>query len=601
MSIPLNEPMTRTVFPFRLPLGRTTQLRPTPRSLMMCVSQSGTRFSIHLLRFSMISIALSLFCSLFPPPETGALELDEFTIAELQEGMQKGTYSARLIVETYLTRVEEIDKKGPELRSYLEINPDALAIAEQLDQERRNGHVRGPLHGIPVLVKDNIETGDLLQTTAGSYALEGVGGTHDAYIVTKLREAGAVIIGKANMSEWAYFRSTRASSGWSARGGQTRNPYILSRNPCGSSSGSAVAVAANLVMVAIGTETDGSITCPASANSIVGIKPTVGLLSRTGIIPVAPTQDTPGPMARTVSDAALLLGAMTGIDTQDVKTEESRGHSYTDYTPFLQLDGLRGARIGIARNYFGYHEQLDSLINEAIKVMKQQGAVIQDPANVETAGQFGDAELTVLLYEFKNNFEAYLRKRSPHGPQSIKDIMTFNEQHRAMELPYFQQEIFAMADNVGSLRDEAYREARQHSYRLAATEGIDATLKRHNLNAIVGPTFGPAFPIDLTLGDHIVPPWKGPQWLPSAPAVAGYPHISVPVGYISEIPVGISFIGGAFSEPTLIKIAYAFEQATQHRKSPDFLHKRSGPLTFLNLKDDRIWKFDILIRIREGL
>ena len=301
-------------------------------------------------------------------------ELEEVTIADLQEGMRTGTYSARSIVEIYLRRVKEIDIKGPTLRSYLEINPDALTIADQLDLERREGRVRSPLHGIPVLVKDNIETADKLQTTAGSYALDGVGGTRDSFMAKKLREAGAVIIGKANMSEWAYFRSTRASSGWSARGGQTRNPYILTRNPCGSSSGSAVAVAANLVTLAVGTETDGSITCPASANSIVGIKPTVGLISRTGIIPVAPSQDTAGPMARTVSDAALLLGALTGIDTQDPRTEESRGKSYSDYTQFLQRDGLRGARIGIARNYFGYHEQLDALIDRAIEVMKNQGA-----------------------------------------------------------------------------------------------------------------------------------------------------------------------------------------------------------------------------------
>lgn len=334
-----------------------------------------------------------------------------------------------------------------------------------------------------------------------------------------------------------------------------------------------MAVAANLVTVAIGTETDGSITCPASANSIVGIKPTVGLISRAGIIPVAPSQDTAGPMARTVSDAALLLGALTGMDSQDPRTEESREKSYSDYTQFLQRDGLRGARIGIARNYFGYHEQLDALIDRAIDIMKTQGAVIIDPANVETAGQFGDAEFTVLLYEFKNYFEAYLRKRSSLGPQSLKDLIEFNKQHRAIEMPYFEQEIFEMADPIGPLTDEAYLMARQQSYRLAATEGIDATLQKYHLDVIVGPTFGPAFLTDLTLGDHIVPPWKGPQWLPSAPAVSGYPHISVPAGYVSGIPVGISFFGGTFTEPTLIKIAYAFEQATQYRRSPEFVRQ----------------------------
>ena len=519
----------------------------------------------------LFTIAFTLSCIIIPPSGTQAFELDELAIADLQEGMRTGTYTSRSIVQAYLARVEEIDKKGPTLRSYLEVNPDALAIADQRDQERQEGHVRGPLHGIPVLVKDNIETGDTMQTTAGSYALAGISGTNDAYIVKKLREAGAVIIGKANMSEWAYFRSTRASSGWSARGGQTKNPYILTRNPCGSSSGSAVAVAANLVTVAIGSETDGSIVCPASANSIVGIKPTVGLISRTGIIPVSPSQDTAGPMARTVADAALLLGALTGIDQTDPRTEESRGKSYSDYTQFLQRNGLRGARVGIARNYFGYHEKLDDLINESVKVMRQHGAIIIDPTDVETAGQFGDFELTVLLFEFKNHFEEYLRKRSSLGPQSLKDLMAFNNNHRTIEMPYFEQEIFEMADQKGPLTDKVYLEARQQSYRLAATEGIDATLKKYRLDAIVGPTFGPAFLIDLTLGDHIVPPWTGPQWLASAPAVAGYPHISVPAGYIFNIPVGISFIGGAFSEPTLLKIAYAFEQATKHRQPPLFL------------------------------
>ena len=518
-----------------------------------------------------IPFALMFFFVLCSTSVTYALDLEELTITDLQEGMRTERYSARTIVQAYLKRVEKIDKHGPTLRSYLEVNPDALAIAEQLDRERREGRVRGPLHGIPVLVKDNIETGDKLQTTAGSFALEGVPGTHDAFLVKKLREAGAVIIGKANMSEWAYFRSTHASSGWSARGGQTKNPYILSRNPCGSSSGSGAAVAANLVAVAIGTETDGSITCPASANSIVGIKPTVGLISRTGIIPVAPSQDTAGPMARTVADAALLLGALTGIDPQDTRTEASRGHFYSDYSPFLQTDGLRGTRIGIARNYFGYHEQVDALINTAIGVMKQQGAVIIDPANVKTAGQFGEAEFTVLLYEFKDSFEAYLRNRSASGPQSLQDLMAFNERHRQIEMPYFEQEIFQMAARTGPITDKTYTTARQRSYQLAATEGIDATLKEYQLDVIVGPTFGPAFLIDLVLGDHIVPPWQSQQWLPSTPAVAGYPHISVPVGYVSGIPVGISFIGAAFSEPTLIKIAYAFEQATQHRKIPEFL------------------------------
>ena len=538
----------------------------------MVVEKKKTLFSIGLRRFCLVLTALAFSCIILPASEPNAFELDELTIADLQEGtcVPEPIQHGPLWRPIWLALRRSI-KKAPLFDPSLEVNPDALAVAEQLDQERQNGRERGPLHGIPVLVKDNIETADNMQTTAGSYALDGVPGTGDSFVAKKLREAGAVIIGKANMSEWAYFRSTRASSGWSARGGQTKNPYILTRNPCGSSSGSAVAVAANLVTVAIGTETDGSIVCPASANSIVGIKPTVGLISRAGLIPISPSQDTAGPMARTVSDAAILLGALTGLDPHDPRTQESHGKSHSDYRPFLQKDGLRGARIGIARNYFGYHEHLDALINKAIEVMKRHGAVITDPANVETAGQFGDAEFTVLLYEFKTHFEAYLRKRSPLGPQTLGDLMAFNEQHRPIEMPYFEQEIFEMADQMGPLTDEAYREARQHSFRLAATEGIDATIKKYHLDAIVGPTFGPAFPIDLTLGDHIVPPWTSKQWLPSAPAVAGYPHISLPVGYISGIPVGISFIGRAFSEPTLIKIAYAFEQATQHRISPAFL------------------------------
>ena len=528
-------------------------------------------FQMSVLPYSLFSIAVlpTLIIALTSP--IGAFELEEVTITELQQGMKSGTYTARSIAEMYLKRVAEIDKKGPTIRSYLEINPDALTIADRLDHERREGMLRGPLHGIPVLLKDSIDTADRLETTGGSFALEGIPVTQDSFIAKKLREAGAVIIGKANMSEWGYLRSTRASSGWSARGGQTKNPYILTRNPCGSSSGSGAAVAANLVTVSIGAEVDGSIVCPASANSLVGIKPTVGLVSRSGMIPAAPTQDTAGPLTRTVADAAIVLGALTGIDPRDPRTEESRGKSFSDYTQFLDANGLRGARIGIARNYFGYHEKLDALINLSIEVMKQQGATIIDPANIETAGQFGDSEFTVLLYEFKASLEHYLRERSSTGPQTIKDLMAFNENHREIEMPYFEQEIFEMADQKGPLTDKVYLEALKRNHRLAATEGIDATLKKYKLDAIVAPTYGPVMPIDLILGDHIVPPWTSKQWTASAPAVAGYPHISVPAGYIVEIPVGISFIGGAYSEPRLITLAYAFEQATQYRKPPQFL------------------------------
>lgn len=524
-----------------------------------------------LLRYSVLGIAVALTCTILSAPATEAFELDELTIAELQAGMRTGKYTARSIVEKYLARIEEIDKKGPTIKSLLEVNPDALAIADQLDRERREGRVRGPLHGIPVLLKDNIDTADKLNTTAGSYALEGVPVARDSFVAQRLREAGATILGKANLSEWAYFRSTRACSGWSARGGQTKNPYILTRNPCGSSSGSGAAVAANLVTVAIGTETDGSIVCPASANSIVGIKPTVGLVSRSGIIPIAHSQDTAGPMARTVADAATVLGALTGVDPRDPKTEQSRGKAYTDYTQFLDPNGLRGSRIGIARNYFGYHEKVDALINKCIEVMKKQGAIIVDPANVETAGKFGGSEFTVLLYEFKADLEKYLRERSSTGPQTLKDLIAFNEKNRDKEMPYFEQEVFLMAEKQGPLTDKAYLDALKQNRQLAATEGIDATLKKYNLDAIVAPTVGPIMPIDLVLGDHLIPAWATQYWAPSAPAVAGYPHISVPAGYIFGIPVGISFIGSAYSEPTLIKIAYSFEQASKFRQPPQFL------------------------------
>lgn len=528
-------------------------------------------------RYGMLAIAVFVMSAVFFINETRGgqcpkkFRLEEATIAELQEGMKTGKYTAQAIVKMYLDRIEEIDQDGFVIKAVLEVNPDALTIAEELDEERSKGNVRGPLHGIPVLLKDNIDTADKLNTTAGSFALVGVPVAQDSFVAQKLREAGAIILGKANMSEWAYFRSSRASSGWSARGGQTRNPYILTRNPCGSSSGSAAAVAANLVTVSIGTETDGSIVCPSSANSIVGIKPTVGLIGRSGIIPVSHSQDTAGPMARTVEDAAILLGALTGIDPRDPETEKSRGKSYTDYTQYLDSNGLRGKRIGVARNYFGYHEKVDKLINEAIEVMRNQGATIVDPANIETAGQFGDSEFEVLLYEFKADLNKYLVERGPNGPQSLADLIEFNEKNRDREMTYFEQEVFLSANQKGPLTDEAYLEALRKNHRLSRTEGIDATLKKYNLDAIVAPTGGPICLTDPVIGDHLIPPWATQYWSPSAPAVAGYPHITVPAGYIFEIPIGISFIGGAYSEPTLIKIAYAFEQATKHRKPPQFL------------------------------
>ncbi len=524
------------------------------------------------LPYAVVGVVVALAFTLFFPAAARAFELEEVTIAELQEGMRTGKYTARSIVELYLKRIEEIDRQGPALKSFLEVNPEALSIADQRDQERRQGKVRGPLHGIPILLKDNIDTADRLHTTAGSYALEDVPVKRDAFVVQKLREAGAIILGKANMSEWAYFRSTRASSGWSARGGQTKNPYILTRSPCGSSSGSGAAVAANLVPVALGTETDGSIVCPSAANSLVGIKPTLGLVSRSGVIPGAPSQDVVGPMARTVADAATVLGVLTGVDPRDPTTEASRGKAYTDYTQFLDPNGLKGARIGVARNYFGYHEKVDALINRSIEVMKKQGAIIVDPANIETAGQFGGCEVTIFLYELKAGLAKYLQERSSTGPQTLKDLIAFNEQHRDKEMPYFEQEFFKLAEEKGGpLTDPAYLKAREECRRLAATEGIDATLRKYNLDAIVAPTLGPIMPIDLVLGDHLLPAWATKHWAPSVAAAAGYPHITVPAGYLFGIPIGISFIGGAWSEPTLIKLAYAFEQATRYRRPPQFL------------------------------
>ncbi len=493
-------------------------------------------------------------------------ELEEATIAELQAGMKSGKFTARSLVEKYLARIEEIDKQGPALNSVIEINPQVLEIADLLDAERKARGPRGPLHGIPILIKDNLDTADRMRTTAGSLALAESISPRDAFVVQKLREAGAIILGKTNLSEWANFRSTRSTSGWSARGGQTRNPYALDRNPCGSSSGSGVAVAANLCVAAIGTETDGSIVCPANANSIVGIKPTLGLVSRSGIIPIAHSQDTAGPMARTVADAAILLGAMTGLDPRDAATRHSRGRSFTDYTQFLDPHGLRGARIGVARNFFGFNDRVDRLMSEAIEVMKRLGAIIIDPANITTAGKFDDSEFEVLLYEFKADLNKYLAGLGPQAPiKSLKELIEFNEKNREKEMPYFGQDIFLKAEEKGPLSSPAYRRALAKNHRLARRLGIDAVMRTHRLDAIVAPTGGPAWLTDLVNGDHFTGGSSSPA------AVAGYPNITVPAGYIFGLPVGISFFGRAYSEPVLIKLAYAFEQATKFRQPPRFL------------------------------
>ncbi len=493
-------------------------------------------------------------------------DLEETTIAALQEAMKSGKYTARQITEMYLDRIDEIDKHGPAINSVIEINPDALSIADALDRERKAKGPRGPLHGIPILIKDNIDTADRMMTTAGSLALAGSTPSKDAFIAGRLRQAGAVLLGKTNLSEWANFRSSHSTSGWSGRGGLTKNPYALDRNPCGSSSGSGAGVSANLCAAAIGTETDGSIVCPSSSNSLVGIKPTLGLVSRAGIIPIAHSQDTAGPMARSVADVALLLGALTGIDSRDSATNQSRGKSMTDYTKFLDPAGMKGARIGVMRKSFGFSERVDKLMNESIEVMKRLGAVVVDPADIPTAGKFDDSEFEVLLYEFKADLNAYLASLGARAPvHSLKEIIEFNEQNRAKEMPYFGQEVMIRAEAKGPLTSPEYRKALAKNLRLSRTEGIDAVMLKHRLDALIAPTGGPPWKTDLINGDHFTGGFS------TASAVAGYPHITVPAGYVSGLPVGLSFAGRAYSEPVLIKLAYAYEQATKHRRAPQFL------------------------------
>jgi amidase len=494
-----------------------------------------------------------------------SFELDEVTIGEIQEGMRSGKFTARSLTEAYLARIEVLDKQGPDLNAVIELNPDALAIADQLDMEYQEKGARGPLHGVPILIKDNIDTADQMSTTAGSLALEDSKPTYDAFLVQRLRVAGAVILGKANLSEWANFRSSHSVSGWSARGGQTRNPYILDRNPCGSSSGSAVAVAANLCAVAVGTETDGSIVCPSAMNGIVGIKPTLGLVSRNGIIPIAHSQDTPGPMARTVRDAAILLNTLAGADPRDPATKEAANKAEPDYTSFLDPDGLSHTRLGIARKFFGYNDAVDRVINDSIIIMKQCGAETIDLADYPTQ-KLGDSELEVLLYEFKADLNAYLETRvGSLLIRSLADIIAFNEDRRNEEMPFFEQDLMIKAEMKGPLTEKAYEDALARNLQLSRAEGIDAVISKHLLDAIVAPTTGPAWLTDWVTGDHESGSCSTPT------AVAGYPHITVPAGFIADLPVGISFFGPAWSEPTLLKIAYAFEQATKMRRPPNFL------------------------------
>jgi len=511
------------------------------------------------------------------PARAGArFDLEEATIADLQRRMETGQETARSLAEKYITRIEQIDRQGPALHSVIEVNPDALTIADQLDAERKSKGVRGPLHGIPILIKDNIATGDRMMTTAGSLALDGRPAPKDAFLVKQLRDAGAVILGKTNLSEWANFRSTHSSSGWSGRGGQTKNPYALDRNPSGSSSGSGAAAAANLCAVAIGTETDGSIVSPSNNNSLVGIKPTVGLVSRTGIVPISHTQDTAGPMARTVADAAAVLGAIAGADTDDPATKLAGQKGLRDYTKALDAGGLKGARLGVVRNkLFGYNAATDRIAEQAIADMKAAGAEIVDPANIPTLDKFQDTEFDVLLYEFKADLNKYLAWLGPASPvHSLKEIIAFNDAHKDRELPYFGQEIMTMSEKKGPLTDTKYLADIAKDRRMSRAMGIDAVMTKHRLDALVAPTGSPAWLIDLVNGDSVA---GGSSTIA---AVAGYPHITVPAGYFRGLPVGISFIGRAWSEPTLIKLAYSYEQATKRRHPPTFAATAdlSGPM-----------------------
>jgi len=491
-------------------------------------------------------------------------ELEERTVEELQEGLRTGRWTARGLTEAYLARIAAID---PKLHAVLQVNPDALQLAEASDQARRAGQARGALHGIPVLVKDNLASADRMETTAGSRALLGARAPRDAFVVQRLREAGAVLLGKTNLSEWANFRSTQASSGWSGRGGQCRNPYVLDRSPCGSSSGSGAAVAANLTAVAIGTETDGSVVCPAAMCGVVGIKPTVGWVSRAGIVPISHSQDTAGPMARTVRDAALLLEAIAGVDPRDPATQAAKGRPALNLLRVLDANGLKGARIGVVRErLMGYSPETDRVVEEAISAMRDAGAQIVDPANLPHLGEYDADELTVLFYDFKHDLNAYLAELGPSAPiHSLAEAIAFNAAHASTELQHFGQDLFEKAQAKGPLTDPAYVAAREKCLRLSRAEGIDAVMTAHQLDALIAPTAGPAWTIDLLNGDHILGGASTPA------AVAGYPSITVPAGAVSGLPVGLLFFGRAWSEPTLIKLAYAFEQTTRARVPPKFL------------------------------
>jgi len=503
-----------------------------------------------------------------PPSVADDFVLNEITIDELQKKMQSGEYTARSITQLYLSRIDAIDKKGPAINSVIEINPDALTIADNMDKERKAGKVRGPLHGIPVLIKDNINTGDSMMTTAGSLALAGNKATKDAFIIKQLREAGAVLLGKTNLSEWANFRSSRSTSGWSSRGGQTKNPCVLDRNPSGSSSGSGAAVAANLCAVAIGTETDGSIIAPSSFCGIVGIKPTVGLLSRSGIIPISKTQDTAGPMTRTVRDAAILLGALTGVDTEDAVTKNSDGKAQKDYTQFLDANGLKGKKIGVEKSFLKGHEGVVGLLKQAIDVLKQQGATVIEIELLKQTKELSDAEFTVLKYEFKDGVNHYLSSANAKV-KTLAEVIAFDKQNEAKAMPWFKQEILEDCQERGGLDSKEYTDALTKS--LGSRKIIDDMMKQYQLNAFCGTSIGLAACIDLANGDYDT----GFYFCPPA-AMAGYPHITVPMGKVYDLPVGLSFCSTAYDEGGILKVAYAYEQATKKRSAPGFKNTVAG-------------------------
>jgi amidase len=494
----------------------------------------------------------------------GQFRFEEFTIDQLQQGYANGDFTVTDVVQAYLDRIEAIDDNGPVLNAVIQTNPDALAIAAELDAELKEGKVRGPMHGVPVLLKDNIDTHDRMETTAGSRALSGSHPLQDSYVAMKLREAGAVILGKANLSEWANFRGNLSSSGWSGVGGQTKNPYVLDRNPCGSSSGSGVAVSSNLCMIAIGTETNGSIVCPSTANGIVGIKPTVGLISRSGIVPISFTQDTPGPMARTLTDAAIALGALTGIDTADSKTSASEGKSLTDYTPFLKEDGLKGKRLGWYTSARGRHFKVDTLMQQAVDYIRSQGAEVMEIEDIYSR-EAGSLSFQVMLYEFKDGLNKYFASLGENAPvRSVEDLIAFNS-NDSIELRYYDQELLLEAQRKEGLDSKEFIEALAKMNHLVRDEGIDRVMKENNLDALIAPTGSPAWKTDLINGDSYTVSSSSPA------AIAGYPNITVPMGFVDGLPVGISFFGRAWSEPLLIELAYAYETGTRHRQAPRFI------------------------------